>query len=1039
VDFRILGPIEVWSPERRHDIGWAKERLVLAALLLTPGEPVSADSLISRIWDDNPPPKARGLLYSQVSRLKKRLNAIGEGVDLWCRSGAYVLETDQENIDYHRFQRLRAQARAIAESGDEDQAVQLLRDAAGLWRGEPLAGLPGSWATRIRQGLEHDLRVTIVERAELELRLGRHADLIAELSALTDRFPLDEKLTELLMMALYRSGQQADALAVFRQARQRLVDQLAAEAGPALQELHQRILRGDPSLHPFHRPASGRDSTPRDLPRDTSTFTGRARELDWLTSASARRGTAITVLAIHGMPGVGKTTLAVHLAHQLIDQYPDGQLYLKLHGYDTKQKSVDPATALDRLLGRIGVPDLKIPNGLEDRATLWRTKLSRRRMLIVLDDATGHEQINHLLPGTPGCLVVITSRRRLTGLDDVRPLQLDVLPPDDAVTLFGQITGPRSPLEADDVASVVRLCGYLPLAIQLVGSKALHHPTWDVGDLVARLGEEDRRLAEIRAGDRAITGVFDLSYHGLGKRQQWAFRSLSLHLGTDFTLDCTAALLLESPAAADILLEDLLNHHLVTEPQRGRYRFHDLIRSYARQLCAEDPETERREITHRILDFYLFTADRADHLLYPGRPRIVAWVTRPPLAYPVLNTADEARKWLTTEFDNLVQVIRHAISDRWPRHAAMFPHVLSAFLETEGLWEEAAGLHEGAVAAWREMGEQAGIARALTDLALVRWRAGKLDEALQQAREALIIQRAIHNQHGIADALDQIGLIYWHLSDFDTALGYCEQALQIRRSVRDRRGEATTLDHLGILNFHRGNYIEAADQMHQALTVYQKIGDRYGQQMTLNNIGDLELRLGNDTTALHHYEESAVIAPEMKRQHRAIWLSNVASVHQHTHRYSEALDLYRTALATYQEIGDRRNESIILDNIGCCYARMGRDDEALIHHEKALQLCLEIADRYVECQARRNIGDVHQRAGRHETALGHYRQSLELTRAIGDLYFEARSLEQMGASILHTRGRSHAEDHWRQALTLYERLGVPEAETLRPRLDPSGP
>ncbi|MCG5212692.1 tetratricopeptide repeat protein [Streptosporangium sp. KLBMP 9127] len=1034
MDFRILGPIELWAQERRHNIGWAKERHILASLLLTPGKPVSAESLVNRLWDDNPPTNARDLLNSQVSRLRARLHAIGEAAHLRNRSGAYVLETDQENVDYHRFRRLRAQARAIGESGDDYQAVQLLRDAATLWRGEPLAGLSGSWATRIRKNLENELLTSTVDRAGLELRLGHHADLVAELSELVDRFPFDEKLVELLMMALYRAGRQADALEAYRRTWRRLDEELATEASRSLQELHQSMLRGDASLQPPFRTGTTRNDIPKSLPRDKFTFAGRAREIDRLISATDARQSSVAVIAIDGMAGVGKTTLAVHLAHQLIDRYPDGQLYLKLHGYDVEQPSVDPATALDRLLRSIGVPGSHIPKGLEDRATLWRTELSRRRMLLVLDDATGHEQISHLLPGAPGCLVVITSRRRLVGLDDVETLTLDVLPPDDAAALFTRIISPRGQAPPDDVDSVVRLCGYLPLAIQLVGSRALHRPAWEVADIAAVLREDNRRLAEIRAGDREITTAFGLSFHGLGERQQRAFRALGLHPGRDFALECVAALLMESPAAAEGILDDLLNHHLITELRHDRYRFHDLIGSYARQLSADEPTAERQEILRRIFDYYLFTADRADRLLYPERRRITVVVTPAPQVHPVLNTADEAKDWVSVEIDTLVRVTHHAANQNWLRHAALFAHVLGHHLEKCGRWEEAADLHERAVTAWRELADQAGIARALSDLAEVRWRAGKFGEALQRAAEALAIQRAVGNQHGIAGLLDQIGLIHWHRSEFDLALSHFDRALQIRRSMGDRRGETVILNHIAIIHWHTGDYVEAADRLREALGISQEIGDRGGQQIALNNIGDVELRFGHHMTALNYYEEAAVTGPEMGRQHRAIWLNNVANVYRATGRYTEALEHYRTALNTYREIGDRRCEADVLNNIGCCYAQMGDGDAALIHHQRALHIARDLSERYEECRALRHIGDAHQRAGRHDKALDRYRQALDLARDIGDIDQQALTLDQMGTSTLHARGRPQAEECWRAALTLYERLGVPEADTVRSRL-----
>lgn len=1037
MEFRILGPVEFWSREQRHDLGWARERHVLAILLMTPGKPVSVDSLIHKVWDNTPPARARDRLYSHIARLRGRLHGIDEGVRLRHGSGAYFLETDPENIDYHRFRTLRSQARAVTESGDTNHAFRLYREANQLWRGEPLAGLYGSWAVRTRQKLEGELLGSTIDRIELELLLGRPTDLVSELYELINRFQFDEKLVELLMLALYRSGRQTEALNTYRQVRRRLVDDLGTEPGPGLQAVHQRILQGDSTLLPQPRPGVQRDAPPNNLPRDIYTFTGRIPELSRLTGERTRKD-GVTVLAIDGMAGVGKTALAVHLAHRLADDYPDGLLYLNLHGHDAQHEAMDPATALDRLLRVLGAPAPGIPSSLDERATVWRTELARRRVLIVLDDATGHDQIRHLLPGVPGCLVVVTSRRRLAGLDDIQSLSLDVLSPEDGATLLGRVIGPQRALQADDVASVVQLCGYLPLAIQLVGNRLRHRPAWSAADLAMLLGRADRRLAEIRAGNREITVAFELSFHGLDEGQRRAFRRLGLHPGADLTPECASALLGCGRANAEKLLDDLLDHHLIAEPRRGRYRFHDLIGEYARLLSDQEPETQRTETLRRVLDYYLSIADTADRLLYPHRTRSPVEGFRPPRLHPGIDTAEQALAWLDAELDNLLLVVRHAANHGWTEHAALFAHVLGGYLDVWGHWAEGADLHARAATAWREMGDQPGMARALADLSVVRWRTGQHDEALELAAEALPIQRAVNDEWAVADLLDHSGLVHWHRSEYDVALGYFEQALQSRRRIADRYGQARSLNHIAIIHWHRGNYIEAARRLREAFTMYQQYGDRRGQQIALNNIGNIEVQLGRYAEALRYYEEAAALHPHMGPQHEAMWLNNVANAYQHLGRYTDALEHYRKALRAYREIGDRRCEADALNNIGSCYGRMGRDGEALIHHQKALSISIEISERYEESQALRDIGTVHHRANRYEVALAYYEKALDLTRVIGDVYQEARTLDEMGATLARTGETARAEEHWRCALDLYEDLGVIEAEAVRTRLDGRG-
>ena len=1040
VEFRILGPIELWSGDRRHDVGWARERTVLASLLLVPGQPVSVEALVEHVWDTDPPAQARERLYASIARLRGRLHDLDETVRLRHRSGAYVLETDPAKIDLYRSRMLKAQARAAAEGGDHEHAIRLYREAQSLWRGEPLAGLAGGWAVRTRKALEDELLSGTIERLELELRVGNHTELVAEASELVARFPFDEKLVELLMLALYQSGRQADALTVYQQARRRLVDELAAEPGPGLRELHQRILRGEPIL-PV-RPARA-DEPPNNLPRDLSTFTGRSAELAHLTGLASAQRAATAVLTIDGMAGIGKTALAVHLAHLLSGDYPDGRLFLDLYGHHATQAPLDPATALDRLLRLLGVAPSRIPSELDDRAAVWRAELARRRMLFILDDAIEHDQIRHLLPGSPGCLAIVTSRRQLAGLDDVHALSLDILPPQDAAALLSRVVGLQRSLDAHDVDLVVGQCAYLPLAIQLVGNRLRHRPTWSAADLAAQLagrsGAPGRRLSAIRAEDRHITAAFDLSYQGLAEDQRRAFRRLSLHPGSEISADCAEALI--GSAEAEWLVDSLLDHHLLSEVRRGHYRFHALIAEYARMLGEQDPQEEREAATDRLLDHYLVMADCADRLLYPQGTRLDLQTYHPlgrrpePARDLGMETPDQARTWFEEELDNLLRVVRHAAEHERPMPAALLSHLLSHHLEASGHWSEAAQVHERAVRLWRALGDRRGIACSLTDECTILWRTGQHAEALGAADEALSLQRVLGDQHGVGELLDKIGQIHWHLSEFDVAFGYLEEALAIRRTLGDHQGEAASLGHLAIVCWHRGDHHGAADRFREALVLHERAGDVRGLLMTHNNIGDVEFHLGHYDAALEHYEKAAAIA-EMGRQYKAIWLNNMANVLHRTGRSDEALGNYRAALEVYREIGDRRGESETLNNIGHCYLGTGWDGQGLIHYQKALHLAQEIGERYVAAQALRGIGKVHGRGGRHGIAMEHYSQALDLARSIGDSYQEARILEDMGTALSQAGNAPQATWHWNRALELYNHLGVPEAEQLRKRLDP---
>ncbi|MFA1546450.1 AfsR/SARP family transcriptional regulator [Actinomadura chokoriensis] len=1028
MEFRILGPIEVWSSEQRLHLGWAKERCVLAVLLMNPGRPVTSDVLIDRVWDADAPARARDLLYPHVARLRRSLHALGGAVRLEHRSGAYVLEVDPDSIDYQRFRSLRDQARAIADSGHADEAVRLLTEALRLWRGDPLGGVAGRWAAQRRRGMQEELLEAASMRAKLELEQGEHSRIVPELKDLVERFPGDEKPVELLMLALHRDGRTGEALRVYERARQRLAAELGASPNTELRELHRRILTGDPGLMTPSR--TTRPAPPSDLPRDLHTFTGREPELDRLTALAEGSDTAVTVLAIDGMPGVGKSTLAIHLAHRLAPRYPEGQIFIDLCAHDPEREPLGPAFALDRLLRTVGVAADRIPPDLDGRAALWRSELAQRRTMLVLDNALGHDQIRLLLPGAPGCLVLITSRRRLAGLDAARTLSLNVLTPEKAALLLIKSAGLAPDADPDAVRTVVRLCGHLPLAVQLIGNRLRHRKSWTVADLAERLGGEGRLLTEIRAENRELSLAFELSYLGLDSAMRHAFRILSLHPGMDLTAPDAAELLNTDKATAETLLDTLHDHHLIDEPQRGRYRFHDLIREYARQLVAsQDAPSVRDDALDRLLGRHISVTADAAHLLFPHRSRSVP----EPTGSSFFSQEGEAREWLQANLDNALRLAHHAAETGRHRAVGLLAAALGGYLETQGYWLEAAELHERAVRAWQRLDEGEGAARALADKSRLLLRTGRHEEALHAANEGLEIAYTADATGSVAALFDQLGLIHWQRSEFDVAVGYDERALEIYRSNGNRTGEAEVLNHLSIVLWHLGRYSEAAEKMRLALSLYEETGNHQGQQMMLNNLGDLDLRLGRHASALLFYEEAGAVM-EMSRQHRATWLNNIATARLKSGEPDNYLAQYREALSIYREIGDKRGEAACLNNIGRWYSETGRPGEALIHFQKALSISQDISERFEATSALLNIADLHYRAERYGIALDNYGESLTVARSIGDAYQEARALEGTAQVIARTRGQAHADHYYLEALRLYEHLGVPEAGSVRARI-----
>ena len=1041
MEFRTLGPIELWSAGQRQDLGPARAQCILAILLLSPRTIVPAPSLIDRLWDTQPPPKARETLTVYITRLRASLRqAVGDRVQLVSRARGYALEVDPETIDVHQFRRLRRQADALAASGDHDHAASLLREADGLWRGQALAGITGDWVARIREGLEEERRAAIVERVGCELELGRHADLVGELRHLLAQYPLDETLVAHQMTALYGSGRPADALSLYRETRSHLVAEQGAEPGPMLSELHQRILGGDPQLAAR---SSGQHphwvAPPDTLPPETAEFVGRREELGMLTE---EHGSTPGIAIIEGMPGVGKTALAVRAARQVGKQYPEGALYLHLHSHGPGSPALGPAEALQRLLQMLSVPAAQIPDTIGERSALWRAQLSRRRAVVILDDAAGHDQIRPLLPVTGRCLILITTRRRLPDYPGSRTLTLDVLPVDEAVMLFRQIAGEGRTGDADQVAAAVGQCGRLPLAIQLTAGRIAQDGSLSLDGLIEELSQFSARLGGTGAVSPEVMAAFDLSYGALEPDHQRFFRRLGVSPCAYLSLPAAAALDGCTLAEAEKALVSLLECHLLARAPAGQFRFHDLIRDYAALRAArDDPEREQRQALGRLLDYDLYTADRADRVLHPLRHRTPAEVARVPAASPALGTQEDAADWLESEWRNILQAARCAFAREWKDKCADLIHVLADFLEITAYWDEAVAAHTLALQAGRDLADHARIARASLALSAVLQQTGRHDAALPRAEEAAAIYRQLGDRGGEADALDQMGLAHQRTARSREALAYFREAWILYRAVEDPRGVAAALSHSGIACWHLGRYPESEAHMREALSLYRGVGDRRGEAKALNNLGRIHLYNGRHRDALDAYQQSLQIFSEIGGvQNQAILCKNIGHVHHYKGSYEDALAACRRALVILRDIGDLPYEAEVLNEIGAIYQSAAAYDEALIHHEKARQIAQEIGNLSQQLIAIRAIADIHRGSGRYDEALDHYRTALRLAREIGDLYEEGKALEGIAESTLNTRLHPHAARiAFRQALDIFERLGVPEAESARIRIEAIDP
>ncbi|MER6530483.1 BTAD domain-containing putative transcriptional regulator [Streptomyces sp. NPDC001508] len=1046
VELLALGPLELWHGRQQYPLGSLKERCVLAVLVHARGEPVSVDTLMDRVWNGDPPPTALDTLHSYLSRLRGRLRrAVGEERARVKRPSPrlYQLRADPQAIDLLRFQRLRTDAADSAARGERATAIDLLRTAEALWRGEPLAEFAGnSWALSTRTRLIEDHRRVREERIVLEMAVGRHADLVGELQELASQNPFAQRVIGTLMLALYRSGRHDEALAVYRDTRAKLHESQGIEPAAELQGLHLRMLEQDHTLllpPTEHIPAAAAPAPEPEarncLPRDTQDFTGRAAELRLLLAAApaaAGAANALPVTVLHGMPGIGKTALAVHAAHRLCAAYPDGQFYVDLRGYSSRQP-LDPAEALAILLHSAGWSG-ELPDTLDERAARWREWTARRRALVVLDNARDAAQVGPLLPGTPNCRAIVTTRSRLTGLDSAASLPVEALSRAEAATLFSRIVGAsRTSAEPEALERVVDACGCHPLALQLLASRFRHRDAWALQDLLDRLTRATDPLTEF---DELITAVFRLSYAELGQPARQLFRRLALHPGPDITLRAAAALAGPDLGRESGLLErcvdELLDSSLLEEPVRGRYRLHDLTRAFGLRTGARtDPDAARHTAVGRLIAYHLTAAHRADRRARPHRRAVPLSARKESRYAPAFSDADEAQVWLTVEHANLLAVARTA-ADRHPEYAALFPSVLARSLK---LWETrdvAAGLFDTAVPVLRVSGDRAALARTLTDRAdlLAQRNHG---EALRCAAEALSIYEDLHDAHGRADALLQTGRAQLAAGHGGTAMRVLERSLALYRKAGDRSGEAECLNVQGAALFYAGQYDEALHRVQLMQGIYETLPDPYGQAQALNNRGELHSLQGRYADARDCYERSLVLMRQHGgRQELGILEKNLGAVHQATGQTDRALACYRRALAAHRAGGDVLGEADVLISMGLAHAEAGRRGEALLHLTMAEQVATSIDNKYEMLRALIGVADVHRESGRLDTASKSYERALAVARSVEFPLGSAHALAGLArTAFLSPRGAERAWRYGEQAVALYRRLGADtEAEKL---------
>ena len=827
------------------------------------------------------------------------------------------------------------------------------------------------------------------------LALGRHRHVVAQLTSLIREHPLRERFREQLMLALYRSGRQADALTEYAAARRLLDAELGVKPGAGLQRLHHQILNGDAALDlPTPPAASGGPGprgpgtasgaptpVPRELPADVPAFTGRVEEMteldrllavwqDQLRHADGRPSVGM-ISAVAGTAGVGKTALAVRWAHRVRDTFPAGQLYVNLRGYDPGE----PLAAADALAGflrALGVAGQDVPADSGERAARYRSMLDGRRMLILLDNAASVEQVRPLLPGTSSCFVVVTSRDSLAGLvarDGAQRLNLDPMPPAEAITLLRVLIGARVQADLTSAVTLAAQCARLPLALRVAAEFAVSRPDLTLTQLAAELAAEQRRLDLLDAGGdprTAIRAVFSWSYRHLPPAAAQAFRLAGLQPVPDLGLGAAGALFDTSAGQAGELLSQLHRAHLVQPCGAARYGMHDLLRAYAAYLT--NAPQERTEALTRLFDYYLATSASAMDVLFPAerhrRPRVPRLPPAdPPLADPPLSGPTAARTWLDNERTAVQAVVSHAAGHGWPRHAVLLSALVSRHLETGGHYTEAVTIHTHARRAARQAGDRGGEAHALNNLGIVSGRLGRYEEAACYLRRSLALFRETGDRVGAARALGNLGSGDWRQGRYQQAARAHQESLALFRDIGDELGEARALNSLGLVSLWMGEYRPAADCFRQSLDLYSGLGDQANEAHARGNLGLAYLRLGCQQEAGTHLVLALALSRGIgDRSGEASALTDLGALACTRGQYQEAASRHRHALALFREIGERTGQAEALNGLGEVLLAMGRPTLARERHLTALALAIEVGDPHEQSRARRGVDAASARA-----------------------------------------------------------------------------
>lgn len=1067
--FGILGPLLIQAEGRDVRLGGPRQAKILAALLLDANLVVPLPRLVAVMWDDGGPATAVRQVQDAVSGLRRRLGLADAGRGIITTHGqGYRINVPGDAFDLLVFEDHVARAQRSSASGEHPDAASSLRSALRCWRGPAFADLTGDALTDSAALLAERRLSAQRQLMSVELVLHRHHEIVADLAALVLEHPLDESFARLYMLALHRCGRRADALAAFHTLRSHLVDELGIEPGNEVHGLFQQILRDDDELtvasesvdrraaqagrSRSERPAPS--TGPMQLPADTRLFTGRSAELEQLLAlgrqaAAEREGYgAVLVSVIDGMPGLGKTALAVHAAHRLGDQFPDGRLFIDLHGHTPGASPLTAAEALGALLRSLGVSQDLIPADVDERASLYRTRLAGSRVLIVLDNAAGTAQIRPLIPGHQGCLVLVTARNRLSGLDEAHPLALDALPEPEAVALFREVAGPgridaADPADPADpacraIAEIVGLCGHIPLAIRITAARLRHRRTLTLDSVLTQLRDEHARLGYLADDDRSITAAFETSYGSLASAEQHAFRLLGSIPGPDFDVHATARLLDTAHRDAERVLEALLDHNLLIQHTEGRYRFHDMVRLYARSLAGDEP-AEGRAALDRLLAYYQHTVTAADrHLAEFTRPAplptsaVNAANATPVAALGFSNSAD-ALAWMRAERANLLAAVRYAAGHEPSARAVALSSGLASFLIDDGPLDLAVELQQAAAGLAEAGGDPVAWANALIDLGRSRRLHGKEQNGVAQFEQALSIFRELGNGLGEAESLHELATTRYMANDFPSSRELAQQALELFRRQSDRLGEANAIVLLGRIGFMTEGYRAALERFENALRIYQELGHRHGEAAVLNRIADVHIVEGPATAALEPLGQALTLHRELgqlRSEANLLWQLGRMWVKEGD--YAKAAEPTRLALDLYRRLGNRRSEALAMHLSGYISFSLEDYPRATEAFEQAGAIMAEIGSKGGAAMTSEFLGRV-------AAATGDPRRGIALLREAEAVYRELDSVRKVAYTLglqvpmfIELGDHATAEQLLLECLRIFRQVNSPagEASTL---------